>query len=293
MVERPDCETEDGETIAGSSRAQWNAAYAYGGAACTISQFEHDTDIAVDYAVVVNMGGFKGMVDAVGGVKVCIPETFYDSYTRTTFEEGTHNYQGKMALNYVRVRHGIGDGSDLSRARRQQAFIASMINKFLSKGTLANPLKVFKFLDSATKSLTLAEVRSTGLSNIQDMAGLALQFKKIGMDKIEFITIPVGSAPERGRVQWTPDADRVWEKLRNDKPLGDVLTADSITVSNLTTKKTDPSQEASPSPSESPSDSASSSEPGSGTDSPKPVTEPSAGLTDEQKAEREFRGLCT
>jgi LCP family protein required for cell wall assembly len=293
LVERPDCKKEDGTIVPGSSRAMWNAAFAYGGPACTISQFQHDTGIPVDYSVVVNFGGFKGMVDAVGGVDICVPKTFHDSYTNTTFEAGTHKVNGDKALAYVRVRHGIGDGSDIGRTRRQQAFIASMVNQVMSANTLANPVKVVKFLRAATKSLELSEVASTGLGNLKEMAGLALQFKDIGMDKIEFITVPFvyGTGSESGRVVWTQDATRVWDRIKNDRPLGDVLTANSIKVDNAPGRTT---------PSNTPSSGASTPTTGSREPSDDPSTSPSAtpgaqstGLTEQEKKDREYVGLCT
>jgi LCP family protein required for cell wall assembly len=302
LVERPECKDTDGNIIAGSSRAMWNAAYAYGGSACTISQFQHDTGIAVDYAVTVNFGGFKGMVDAVGGVDVCVPETFHDSYTNTTFEKGTHKLSGSKALAYVRVRHGIGDGSDIGRTRRQQAFIASMISQVMSANTLANPIKVVKFLRAATKSLELSEVASTGLGNIKDLAGLALQFKDIGLNKIKFITVPFvyGTGDEAGRVVWTSDADKIWDKIKNDKPLGDALTADSINVdtapgrsSSSSSAGSSGSSSASSSPSDSPSSSTSPSEGASSSGSPSATATDSSGLTEAQKASREAVGLCS
>ena len=294
LVERPDCKDEKGDVIPGSSRAMWNAAFAYGGPACTISQFQHDTGIPIDYSVVVNFGGFKGMVDAVGGVDICVPKTFHDSYTNTTFEAGTHKVSGDKALAYVRVRHGIGDGSDIGRTRRQQAFIASMISQVLSANTLANPVKVVKFLRAATKSLELSEVGSTGLGNIKELAGLALQFKNIGLDKIEFITVPFvyGSGDEAGRVVWTDEATQVWDKIKNDKPLGDVLTAKSIRVDNVPGRSAQ-SPAASPS---APASSPAASDGSTDTSSPSASSSPSAGadgLTEEEKKDREYVGLCT
>lgn len=301
LVERPDCRDENGELIEGSSRAMWNAAFAYGGPACTISQFQHNTGIAIDYSVTVNFGGFKGMVDAVGGVDVCVPETFYDSYTKTTFEEGTHKLSGKKALAYVRVRHNIGDGSDIGRTRRQQAFIASMISRVMSANTLANPIKVVSFLDAATKSLELAEVNSTGLGNIQELAGLALQFKNIRLDRIEFMTVPFvyGSGEERGRVLWTEQADEIWERIREDRPLGRRLTSGSIKVDQVpggSTPPAPPSGEPSDTPSEEPSDDPTddpTQSPSEGA-SPgeEPTESPSNGPSEEEKAQLEFYGLC-
>jgi LCP family protein required for cell wall assembly len=291
LVERPECKKPDGTIIPGSSRTMWNGAFAYGGPACTISQFQHDTGIPIDYSVVVNFGGFKGMVDAVGGVDVCIPETFHDSYTNTTFEQGTRKLDGTQALAYVRVRHGIGDGSDIGRTRRQQAFIASMINQVMTANTLANPIRVVRFLRAATKSLELSEVASTGLGNIHDLAGLALQFKGIGLNKIKFITVPFvyGSGSEAGRVVWTPDADRIWERIKNDRPLGDALTADSINVDTAPGRT--PSGSASSKPSASPS--SSSSKPSPSATPSTGAAGVSGGLTEAQKKARQQVGLCS
>jgi LCP family protein required for cell wall assembly len=292
MVERPDCRKKNGDLVPGSDRVIWNAAFAVGGAACTISQFQHDTGIPIDYSVTVDFGGFKGMVDAIGGVDVCIPETFYDSYTKTTFEKGTHLLKGGKALAYVRVRHNVGDGSDIGRTRRQQAFIASMISKVMSANTLANPIKVTQFLDSATKSLKLSEVASSGLDNITDLAKLALQFKHISLDKIEFLTVPFvyGQGEERGRVIWKPEADEIWKRILNDRPLGDRLTSGSIKVNQVpgqsaTANPSGPAGSAGPSagPSGSPSSSPSgSASPGAG----------SGGVTEEEKKQLESVGLC-
>ena len=105
--------------------------------------------------MVVDFGGFKGMVDAIGGVDVCLPHAVNDTVGHITLPAGTHKFSGTQALNYVRERHDLGNGSDIGRMKRQQAFIASMAHQAVSANTLANPIHLSKFLDAATKSLTL------------------------------------------------------------------------------------------------------------------------------------------
>ncbi len=78
LVDRPECYTENDYTIPGEPGAIWNAAYTVGGPACTIRQFEQLTHVHVSNYVVVDFAGFKGMVDAVDGVEVCIPEDIDD-----------------------------------------------------------------------------------------------------------------------------------------------------------------------------------------------------------------------
>ena len=74
LVDRPECKSEDGDTIPGGTSVMWNAAFSFGGPACTIQQFEQITGVRIDNYVVVDFGGFQDMVDAVDGVEVCVPE---------------------------------------------------------------------------------------------------------------------------------------------------------------------------------------------------------------------------
>ncbi|MGI8901896.1 MAG: LCP family protein [Nocardioides sp.] len=244
LVTRPDCK-KDGEIVPGATDALWNEAFNLAGPGCTISQFEQITDIRVDHHVVLDFQGFQDMVDAVGGVPVCIPETVDDREHGIYLEAGTRQISGKEALSYVRQRYAVGDGSDIGRLKRQQAFMSSMANKVVSAGTLANPITLVSFLNAATKSLTVDE----GLGNLSKLAGVGFQFKDIGLSKIQFSTIPSDYDPEdRNRIRWLPAADQVWEKIKNDEPLsarqssGAISAGDVPTSGSTTSGTADPSE---------------------------------------------------
>ena len=124
---------------------QFNAAYAVGGPACTIKTVEKITNVRIDHFVVINFVGFKEMVNAINGVKVCVPEEVNDDIGHIHLPAGTYKVNGSQALDYVRVRHGIGaETGDIGRMKRQQAFIAAMVEKVVSKGTLANPVRLYQ-----------------------------------------------------------------------------------------------------------------------------------------------------
>jgi LCP family protein required for cell wall assembly len=231
MVDRPDCKNPDGSTIPGGDNVMWNEAFGLGGPACTIQQFEQLTGIRLDHFVVVNFEGFQGMVDAIGGVEVCIPEPIVDPDHGINIPAGTRKIKGKEALNYVRERYVVGNGSDIGRMKRQQAFIASMAHQVISAGTLARPDHLVRFLDAATKSLTVDK----GFDNLVDIAKLGIQFKDIGLDKIQFITIPnVPDPADPNRLVWKqPQANQVWEKIAHDEPLTKKLSEDVISAGNL------------------------------------------------------------
>ncbi len=302
LVDRPDCKTKNGDTIGGASDVMWNAAYSLGGPACTIQQFEQTTGIQIDNYIVVDFGSFQQMVDAVDGVEVCVPEDIDSSEYGITIPAGTRTLNGKEALAYVRVRHGVGDGSDIGRIKRQQAFIGALVAKVLSSGTLTRFDRLVRFLNAATKSLT------TDIPNIKDMALVGLQFKHIGLKRIRFITVPfVYSTAQPGRVEWTSDADTLWNRIKYDKPLGKLrdgsiganqvpssgTTSDSASSSSTesSSSTSSPSGTSSPSSTSSPSGSESST-----TGSPSDSTSPSDGSSDGVDASSDdlaFAGLCT
>lgn len=256
MVERPDCKKADGETIPGGFD-MWNAAFSYGGPTCTLQQVEALTGIRVDHFVVVDFEGFRGMVDAVDGVKICVPEEVNDTTGNIHLEAGERIVKGKEALDYVRVRHGISNNGDIGRMKRQQVFIASMVDRVMSAGVLARPDRLIGFLRAATKSLTV----DSGLQDVRTMADLGMQFKGINLGNIKFITVPFESyEPDPNRLQWkTEEADELWRKMRKDLPLSKKLGSEAVTAGEPDdgpSSSAKPSTSADPSPSDEPTKSA-------------------------------------
>jgi LCP family protein required for cell wall assembly len=231
VVHRAACYDTTGKQIsAATDGAMWNDAFNIGGPACTIEQFEQLTHVPVDHFVVVDFAGFQAMVDAIGGVDVCIPHAVNDTVGHITLPAGNHKLSGIEALDYVREREALGNGSDIGRIKRQQAFIASMAHTAISANTLANPLHLTRFLDAATKSLTV----DTGLKSIAKLVGLALQFRHIGLDKIQFVTTPQEPDPANpNRVVWLPAAAGMWRRIRNDQVLPKSILSGSLNAKHI------------------------------------------------------------
>jgi LCP family protein required for cell wall assembly len=227
IVDRPAC--NDGETPA-ETNVMWNEAFTLGDEFCTADQFEQTTDILLDHYVVVDFNGFGQMVDAVDGVPVCVPEDIVDRPRQIFVPKGDPSVlSGDQALDYFRARY-VGDyeeQNDISRIRRQQEFIGALVRRVKSAGTLARPDKVVSFLNAATRSLRTDEE----LGSVTRIARIALQLQDIGLDKVEFVTLPTEYYPSdsdlRGKVSWTPDADRIWDLLNHDEVLPAGLIGDS------------------------------------------------------------------
>lgn len=248
MVQRPECTKPNGSKIPGGF-SMWNVAFAYGGPTCTMQQVEALTGIRVDHFVVVDFGGFKDMVNAVDGVEICVPEEVNDTHGHIHLDAGRRVVKGREALNYVRVRGDISNNGDIGRMKRQQVFIASMIDKVMSKGVLARPDRLIGFLKAATRSLTVDK----GLKDIRTMASLGSEFKNIDLSNIKFITVPFASyKPDPNRLIWTDEANALWRKMRNDKPLSARLSSEAVSAGPKDDDKS-PSPSTSPSASSSPS----------------------------------------
>lgn len=217
---------------------QWNHNYKIGGIGCLIRTLEGTTGVRVDHYAVVDFRGFQSMVDALDGVDVCTTEAIDDRQSGLRLSAGTHTLKGKQALAYVRTRKSLGDGSDLGRIKRQQAFLSSIAQKATSSQLLFQPTALFGFLDAATKSLTTDP--DFGLGTMKD---LAESVRGIGLDNIQFVTVPNETyAPDPNRVQWQASADVIWEAFRDDHPLGKKPSATatpSPTASPLTVSPAD------------------------------------------------------
>ena len=195
----------------------WNANYSLGGPACVIRTVEGNTRIFIDHFMVVNFLGFQSMVDALGSVEVCLPEAVKDAKSKLNLPAGRSKVSGEQALAFVRVRQNIGnDASDLGRINRQQAFLSAMVQEATSTNLLLRPDKLFRFLDAATKSLTT----DPGLGNLNALREVAQSVVGLKSSQVRFVTVPVEAYPQdRNRVQWSSDAEALWESIRLDAPL--------------------------------------------------------------------------
>src|SRR5919198_1133051 len=216
MVPMPSCKTHNGGSTAPQPIAQINSTFTTGGAACTIKTIESFTNIKIDHFMQVDFAGFKNVVNAVGGVEICLPNDVNDPKSKLHLSRGRHVVKGEEALAYVRTRHGLGDGSDLSRIKRQQQFLGSVANKALSAGVLADPVKLSRLLNAGTKSLTTDK----GL-DFQTLLRLGQSLRGLTAGKIRFVTAPIGPyAPDPNRVTLSqPGSNNFFTALRNDRGL--------------------------------------------------------------------------
>jgi LCP family protein required for cell wall assembly len=215
MVQVPGCTKKNGQKVA-PYFGMLNSAFAYAGASCTWKTIESTTDIHIDHYVKIDFTGFKRVVDALGGVEICVPHAVYDPRADLNLRAGRQVVKGNDALGYVRTRYGLGDGSDLERIQRQQKFMASVVNKATSTSMFADPAKMYRFLDAVTKAIATDDKLS-----VSAMRKLATSLRGMSAGTVRFATVPTQVYPrDPNRVQWnTAEAKPLFDAIRRDDAL--------------------------------------------------------------------------
>ena len=213
MVHIPSCELPDGKHTA-ATFAQFNWAYSYGGTACTIRTVEQLTKIRIDHFMVIDFNGFKNMVNAIGGVEVCLAKPVDDRDAQLHLPAGKQTVNGSQALGFVRVRESIGDGSDTERMGRQQQFLSSLVQKTESDGVLLNPTKLLPLIGAATSAMTV----DPGLNTLAKLYSLVSSLRSIPADHMVLLTAPREPyVDDHNRDQFKqPQADELFQEIRDD-----------------------------------------------------------------------------
>ncbi|MFE4481712.1 LCP family protein [Kitasatospora sp. NPDC056789] len=225
LVTIPPCKLPNGKWTKEQTNVMFNSAFSVGDSdqgnpACTQNAVEKLTNLRVDHTIVVDFNGFASMTKAVGGVEVCLPNDIHEGDLnpnlgrkgKLLFAKGKQKVEGQSALDYVRVRHGIGDGSDIGRTKRQQAFLSSLIKEVKSHGM--DPTTLLPLADAATKSLTV----DPGLGSAAKLLSFAMELKDVDLHDIKFLTVPWRyEGPRVALVH--PDVDQLWAALKADRTI--------------------------------------------------------------------------
>lgn len=141
------------------------------------------TGAEIDHYAEIGMAGFVELTEALGGVPVCLNAPVRDSYSGLDLPAGRHLVSGTGALAFVRQRHGLADG-DLDRIARQQAFAAGLAQRVLTAGTLADPVRLQRLVDIATRHVVL--------DRGWDLDQALSQLRRVSGEELTFHTIPTG-----------------------------------------------------------------------------------------------------
>lgn len=214
-VQMPTCQ-QNGKTYVGKAHDQITNSLNYG-PGCTVAAVNSLTGVHIDHYMVVDFSGVVNMSDAVGGVSVCVNNNVYDPASGLKLAKGTHTLQGQAALEFLRTRHGFGNGGDVERTVAQHVYLSALIRKMKSAGTLANPANVFSLAEAGTKAFAVDD----GLAGVTQLVSLANTLGQIPTDHITFATMPVINDPFNPTA-WVapgPGSTELFQAIANDQSL--------------------------------------------------------------------------
>lgn len=198
-----------------------------GGAQLVARTIRQLTGIQIDHILYVDLAGFEGLVDSLGGVDMCVPYPMVDPLTALDIPAGCQHFDGKTALAYVRTRHQPCDAiPDFARITRQQQFLRAVLAKMLAPSEL---LRIPSLVPALLRNLVVDQ----GLKNPAELAYLAGQLNGVNTGAADFRVVPTVTGWEGDRsvvhlVQ--PQGNELFARIRNDRPLGDLGLAQERTA---------------------------------------------------------------
>jgi LCP family protein required for cell wall assembly len=201
--------------IPGHGMNKINAAFGIGGPRLTVRTVEQATGLTINDYIQVNFLGFVKVIDALGGVNICLPFAVDDSYTGLRLSAGPHHVDGVTALKFARDRHSFAL-SDLARIGDQQQLLSSLFSEVVSTGTLANPIRLGRFLSALSSAIKVD--RGFNVTELAD------DVRGLRPSDVSFTTVPLASInyvakTGQSAVLWNHAAARaLFASLRSGQP---------------------------------------------------------------------------
>ena len=202
-----------------ASQNKLNAAFSWGGGALLAQTVEYNTGIHIDHYAEIGFGGFVNLVNALGGVKMCLSQPLVDQASGANFKAGCQTFNGAQSLEFVRERHQAPQ-QDLSRMADQQKFLSAVAHQAATPSTVLNPFKLYPVLSAGIDTLSVDKNM-----NPYDLAQMFWAMKSVSGGSGHSLTVPISNAnyasPNAGdAVLWdTSQSKTLFGELQNDQPV--------------------------------------------------------------------------
>lgn len=203
--------------IPGHGENKINAAFGFGGAPLLEQTVEQSTGLRVDGYLEIGFGGFVNVIDALGGIEMCLPEAIRDRDSHLDLDEGCQELDGTTALGYVRMRKADPRG-DLGRVERQREMLAAVAQEAASPATVLNPVRYWRLSTASARSVRLGEDTS-----LWQVGTLALAMRTVAGGGGLTLTVPISD----------PDASTsagsavLWDEEEAGAMFGDIARGDT------------------------------------------------------------------
>jgi LCP family protein required for cell wall assembly len=207
---------ESGKRYAASTH-KLNRAYSDGGPELLTRTVEYNTGLHIDHYAEIGFSGFVNLVNALGGVNMCLDKPLKDKASGADFQAGCQKLNGKQSLAFVRQRHQEAD-QDLGRMRNQQKFLSTLAHQAASPTTVLNPFKLYPVIGSGLDTLIVDKKMS-----LLDLTHMFWAMKGVTGGSGKSITVPIANAnymtPNDGdALKWDmTKGKQLFDELKNDQ----------------------------------------------------------------------------
>ncbi|MFC0039989.1 LCP family protein [Actinomadura rayongensis] len=203
--------------IPGHGSNKLNAAFAFGGPKLLVRTVEGATGVHIDHYAEIGFSGFVGVVDAVGGVDICVKSRMKDPKAKLDLKPGCQTLDGKDALGYVRSRAYAR--ADLERVEHQRQFFGALMKKSTGPGVLLNPFRSVPLALNATSNFLVDDH-----DHLYDLARMMWAMRGVSGGSGRTTTVPIGgmgSTPSVGAyITWDgARAGKLFGALAHDEPV--------------------------------------------------------------------------
>jgi LCP family protein required for cell wall assembly len=205
-----------------ASTHKLNRAYADGGAELLVRTVEYNTGLHIDHYAEIGFAGFVNLVNALGGVHMCLDHAIDDTASGAHLKKGCQKLNGQESLAFVRERHQEAD-QDLGRMKHQQQFLSTLAHQAASPSTVLNPFKLYPVIGSGLDTLVVDKNMS-----LYDLTKMFWAMKGVSGGKGTSMTVPIANSN-----YWTPnDGDAVkWDMTKAKILFGELKNDQKVTVS--------------------------------------------------------------
>jgi LCP family protein required for cell wall assembly len=199
--------------IPGYGESKINAAFDLGGPKLLAETIQQVTGLYINHYMGIGFGGFVSVVNAVGGVRMCLPGPMVDPKAGLNLKAGCQTLNGDQALGYVRTRNFAL--SDLQREQDQRLFIKALLSKMTSPSVLLNPFAIIPAATGSANTLTVSQGTS-----VYDLMHVAFALRNPETTTVPLANLDFQTPNDGVAVQWDQSrALKLFNDLKTDTPL--------------------------------------------------------------------------
>ena len=195
LVDTPACRTPDG-SLRNPTTEAFASSLLEGGPSCMVRAVQQLSGLEVDHYLGVDLGRLPGMIDALGGVPVCVIPSAATEAAAEPLPAGLSTVSGDAATGYLQPGDTGSDVTGAAVAERAQRLLTSTLRQAMTLGTVADPMTLTRFLNRAADALTVDEQTTLGdlrvlASSLGDLSGDAVQRAGLPVEQVGYV--PTGT----------------------------------------------------------------------------------------------------